>query len=104
VRVAIIYRQRSAAPFEALPAMAGALRQWVETYSKRASTIEFFAMGGGLVLADFDDSGELHRLVAENPFTPFMDVEVMPIIEPTAAMDTWDQVVAGLTGAAQTTA
>jgi len=103
MRVAIIYRQRSAAPFEALPTMAGALRQWVAAYSTRA-TIEFFAMGGGLVLADFDDSGELHRLVAENPFTPFMDVEVVPIIEPTAAMDTWDQVVAGLTGAAHTPA
>jgi hypothetical protein len=81
--------------------MAGALRQWVETYSKRVETIEFFAVGGGLVIADLDDSGELHRLVAHNPFTPFMDVEVVPIIEPTAAMDTWDEVVAGLTGEAQ---
>jgi hypothetical protein len=101
VRVAIIYRQRHPAPFEALPAMAGALAQWVETYAKRASTIEFFAMGGGLVLGDFDDAGELHRLVATNPFTAFMDVEVIPIIEPTAAMATWDEAVAALAGAAQ---
>jgi hypothetical protein len=101
VRVAIIYRQRSAAPFEALPMMTEALGQWVETYSKRASTIEFFAMGGGLVLADFDDSGELHRLVAENPFTAFMDVEVIPIVEPAAAMKTWGEVVTTLTGAAE---
>lgn len=101
MRVAIIYRQRNAAPFEALPMMAEALGEWVETYSKQASTIEFFAMGGGLVLADFDDSSELHRLVAFNPFTPFMDVEVIPIIEPTEAMETWRQVVAAATGAAQ---
>jgi hypothetical protein len=80
--------------------MMEALRQWVDTYSKRASTIEFFAMGGGLVLADFDDSRELHRLVAENPFTAFMDVEVIPIIEPTAAMETWGQAAAALTSAA----
>jgi hypothetical protein len=80
--------------------MMEALRQWVDTYSKRASTIEFFAMGGGLVLADFDDSRELHRLVAENPFTAFMDVEVMPIIEPPAAMETWGQAAAALTSAA----
>ena len=101
MRLAIIYRQRSAAPFEALPMMMKALGQWVDTYSKRASTIEFFAMGGGLVLADFDDAGELHRLVAENPFTAFMDVEVIPVIEPTAAMETWGQAMAALTGAAQ---
>jgi hypothetical protein len=102
--VAIIYRQHHPAPFEALPTMVGALGQWVETYSKRVSTMEFFAMGGGLVLADFDDANELHRLVADNPFTAFMDVEVMPIIEPTAAMENWAQAAAALTGAAPTSA
>jgi hypothetical protein len=81
--------------------MAAALGQWVETYSKQVSTIEFFAMGGGLVLGDFDDAGELHRLVAANPFTAFMDVEVIPIVEPIAAMETWDEAVAALAGAAQ---
>jgi len=101
VRVAIIYRQRSAAPFEALPMMMEALGQWVDTYSKRASTIEFFAMGGGLVLGDFDDASELHRLVAENPFTAFMDVEVVPIIEPATAIEIWRQGTAALTAAAQ---
>jgi hypothetical protein len=84
--------------------MMEALGRWVETYSKRASTIEFFAMGGGLVLADLDDSRELHRLVAENPFTGFMDVEVIPIIQPTVAMDIWREAVAALTGAAQPSA
>jgi len=81
--------------------MMEALGQWVDTYSNRATTIEFFAMGGGLVLADFDDASELHRLVAENPFTAFMDVEVIPVIEPTAAMATWGQAMAALTSAAQ---
>jgi hypothetical protein len=101
VRVAIIYRQRHPAPFDALPMMMGALGQWVETYSKRASTIEFFAMGGGLVVGDFDDAGELHQLVAENPFTAFMDVEVIPVVEPSAAMETWGRAMATLTGASQ---
>jgi hypothetical protein len=101
VRVAIIYRQSHPAPIEALPMMHGALGQWLETYSTRASTIEFFAMGGGLVLADFDDANELHRLVAHNPFTAFMDVEIMPIIEPAAAMETWGELVAALTSVSQ---
>jgi muconolactone delta-isomerase len=100
MRVAIIYRQRSAAPLETLPMMMEALGRWVETYSKRASTIEFFAMGGGLVLADFDDASELHQLVAENPFTAYMDVEVIPVVEPTVAMQTWAQAATALTGAA----
>jgi hypothetical protein len=81
--------------------LTGALSQWVETYSKRVSTIEFFAVGGGLVLADFDDSAELHRMVAENPFTPFMDVEIMPVVEPHTAMQTWADATAPFAAAGQ---
>ena len=88
MRVAIIYRPRSAAPVEAFPMLMEALGQWVETYAKRFSTLEFFAIGGGLALADIDDSTELHRIVAENPFTPYMDVEIMPVVEPQVAMET----------------
>ena len=101
VRVAIIYRPRTAAPIEALPMLMGALGQWVENYSKRFSTLEFFVIGGGLVLADIDDSTELHRIVAENPFTPFMDVEIMPVVEPGTAMAAYGEVAAALAGAAQ---
>jgi len=101
MRVAIIYRPRSAAPLEAGPALMEALGQWVETYSARFSTLEFFAVGGGLVLADFDDSTELNRILAENPFTPFMDVEIMPVLEPRAAMANFGEAVAALVATAQ---
>jgi hypothetical protein len=101
MRVAIIYRPRSAAPVEAGPVLMEALGQWVETYSKRFSTLEFFVVGGGLMLADFDDSTELNRILAENPFTPFMDVEIMPVLEPRAAMANFGEVIAALVAAAQ---
>lgn len=104
MRVAVIYRPRSAAPFEAGPLLMEALGRWVETYSSRCSTLEFFVAGGGLVLADFDDSAELNRMVAENPFTPFMDVEIRPVVEPRTAMATYGEVVAALAGATPSTA
>jgi hypothetical protein len=104
VRVAIIYRPRSAAPVEALPMLMDALGQWVETYSKRFSTLEFFVIGGGLMLADLDDSAEVHRIVAENPFTPYMDVEIMPVLEPSVAMGAYGDVAANLAAAAQPSA
>ena len=78
--------------------LMGALGQWVENYSKRFSTLEFFVIGGGLVLADIDDSAELNRIVAENPFTPFMDVEIMPVVEPGTAMATYGEIVAAFAG------
>jgi Domain of unknown function (DUF3303) len=99
MRVAIIYRPRSAAPFEAGPMLMEALGQWVEKYTKRFSTLEFFVIGGGLMLADIDDSAELNRIVAENPFTPFMDVEIMPVIDPGTAMATYGEVVAAFAAA-----
>lgn len=81
--------------------LMGALGQWVENYSKGFSTLEFFVTGGGLVLADIDDSAELNRIVAENPFTPFMDVEIMPVVEPGIAMATYGDVAAAFAAAAQ---
>ncbi len=101
MRVAIIYRPRDPAPPEALPMLMEALGEWVERYSKRVSTLEFFAIGGGLLLGDIDDSTELHRIVAENPFTPFMDVEIMPVVDPHTAMATFGEVAAALAGAVQ---
>ncbi|MFI5624101.1 hypothetical protein ACIA03_11610 [Nocardioides sp. NPDC051685] len=101
MRVAIIYRPRNAAPVEVGPMLMGALGQWVETHSKRFEVLEFFVAGGGLVLADFDDTTELNRILAENPFTPYMDVEILPVLEPKAAMANFSEVIADLLAAAQ---
>ncbi len=81
--------------------LMGALGQWVGNYSERFSVLEFFVIGGGLVLADIDDSAELNRIVAENPFTPFMDVEIMPVVEPRTAMAIYGEVVAAFAATAQ---
>ena len=86
---------------EATPMLMGALGQWVETHAERFSTLQFFVAGGGLVISDFDDSGELQRIVAENPFTPYMDVEIQPVIEPGVAMATYSQALAALAAAGQ---
>jgi hypothetical protein len=41
------------------------------------------------------------RIVAENPFTPFMDVEIMPVVEPATAMATYGEVVGAFAAAGQ---
>jgi hypothetical protein len=101
MRFAVIYRSRSVAPIEATPMLMGALGQWVETYTGRFPVMDFFMSGGGLVIGDFDDVAELQQVVASNPFTPYMDVEVQPLIAPAEAMATYEQAVAALAGAAQ---
>lgn len=65
--------------------MAG-MAAWLERHAARFSTIEFFVAGGGFGVLDVDDSAELHRIIAEHPFTGLSDVEVRPVVDPAAAM------------------
>jgi hypothetical protein len=66
--------------------MFAAMGQWVEKYGDRFSTLEFFVGGGGFGVIDIDDSAELQRIAAENPFTQFSEVEIRPVVEPGAAL------------------
>lgn len=102
MRVAITYRPKGSAPPEMLPMLMEALGQWVEGWSGRVEVMEFFVVGGGLVVAELADAGEVHQLVVENPFTAYMDVEIMPVVEPRAAMATYGEMAAGLAAGAPT--
>jgi len=100
MRVAIIYRPKSPAPLEAIPALMQAMAAWVEKYGNRISPLEFFAAGGGYGVIDVDDSAELHRILAEHPFTPYADVEIRPVLSPAAAMENLREAFAARTAAA----
>ena len=66
--------------------LIGAMGQWVEKYGGRFTTLEFFVGGGGLGVIEIEHSAELQRIAAENPFTPFSEVEIRPVVEPSAAI------------------
>jgi len=68
--------------------------EWVKKYGERFSTLEFFVGGGGFGVIDVDDSTELQRIAAENPFTPFSEVEIRPVVEPGAALAIMGEVMA----------
>jgi len=97
MRVAIIYRPKSPPPQEALPALMQGMAAWVEKYSNRISPLEFFAGGGGYGVIDVDHSAELHRILAEHPFTPYADVEIRPVLSPAEAMENLREVAAART-------
>ena len=86
MRVAVVYRPRNVPPLEAFPMLMGAMSQWVEKYGGRFTTLEFFVGGGGFGVIEIDDSAELQRIAAENPFTPFSEVEIKPVVEPGSAI------------------
>ena len=86
MRVAVIYRPRNTPPMEAFPMLMGAMGEWFAKYGERFTALEFFVGGGGFGVLEIDDSAELQRISAENPFTPFSEVEIRPIVEPGAAI------------------
>ena len=88
MRVAVIYRPRSAPPVEQLPMLVAGLAQWVEQHAAKFSTLEFFVAGGGFGVIDVDDAADLNRLTAENPFTPYSEVEIRPVLDPRAGLAT----------------
>jgi hypothetical protein len=59
---------------------------WLAEHQSRFSTLEFFVGGGGFGVLDVSDSAELQKMVAANPFSPFSDVEIRPVVEPGQAM------------------
>jgi Domain of unknown function (DUF3303) len=102
MRVAVIYRPQSAAPPETAAMLFGALGQWVESWTPRVDALEFFVDGGGFVVGDFTDAAVMQQMVATNPFTPYMDVQILPVIDPGTAMATYHEVLEALAGAAAT--
>ena len=86
MRVAVIYRPRQAPPPDQLPTMFQGLAEWVQRYRGRMESLYFFVGGGGFAVLDMNDSAELHRMLAEHPFTAFTDVEVRPVLDAETAL------------------
>lgn len=90
MRVAIIVRPGSTpAPMADVPMLFAGLAKWVETYSTRFETLEFFVAGGGLAIGEFADAAELQGVLATLPFIPYSDVEIMPVVDPATSLATF---------------
>jgi hypothetical protein len=92
MRVAIIYRPKNTPPPDLFPQLLQGLADWVARHRDRMETLELFLGGGGFAVLDVGDAAGLHRLVAENPFTPFSDVEIRPVVDPDTGLRTFQEV------------
>lgn len=86
MRLAVIYRPRQAPPVDQLPALVQGTADWLERYRGSAESLQLFVGGGGVAIIEMNKSAELHRMVAENPFTPYADVEIRPVVDADEAM------------------
>jgi hypothetical protein len=97
MRVAVIYRPRSPVPPERAEELVQRVIQWSARYGDRIETGGYFAGGGGLAVTDLGDSAELHRMLMEHPYTPFCDVECLPLVDRETALATLQDVIAART-------
>lgn len=88
MRFLVVATQKFPAPPEIVPGLIDAAEKWQERYSNELEAFGLFPGGGGFGIADVSDEAELHRIILENPFTPFSDYEIKVIVDaPTA----WQQ-------------
>ena len=85
MRFLVVATQKFPAPPELVPGLIDAAEQWQKRHADKLERFGLFPGGGGFGIADVSDEAELHRIILENPFTPFSDYEIKVIVDaPTA--------------------
>ena len=93
MRFAIIYRPgNNVAPPEQIPDMVQATGEWMQRNGDRFETTEFLVGGGGFAVIDTDDAELTQRLITENPFMPYAEVEIRPLVDPAKALGILNEV------------
>jgi muconolactone delta-isomerase len=99
MRFAVIVRLTSAIPPEQFPGIVERFAEWREEYKDRTEVFEFFVGGaGGLMIVDMPDEVELSRMMAEYPFTPYVEMDLRPIIDGDTGLSQWWQVMRRVLG------
>jgi hypothetical protein len=86
MKFAVIYRPKHPAPGDQVPELLKEMGAWMQNHGQRIEGLQFFVAGGGFGTIETDDPGEIQRLIADHPFTPYSDVEVKLLIGPEPAM------------------
>jgi hypothetical protein len=66
-------------------------KQWLDRNGDKFETLWWFPQGGGFGLTDIADEGEIMRVMAEHPFTPYCDVEVQICVDPHTGLEAFRQ-------------
>ena len=80
MRVLVVGTPQFPIPPDQLSAMADAGIAWYQRYQEQLETFGNFPGGGGFGLVNVDDAETLNQMLLENPFVPFIRIEVRPVI------------------------
>ncbi len=74
--------------------------QWQQRYEDKLEAFGLFPGGGGFAIADVSDAAELHKMIAEMPFSPFSDHLIQPIVDGSTGWAQAREAIAGAMAAA----
>ena len=100
VRFLIIATPRTTPPPEIVPGLIERGEAWHQRYEDRFESFRLFVGGGGFGVATVNDEAELHRMMAEMPFSMFSDVQVRPFVDAATGWRQAKEAVAGMMAAA----
>ncbi len=101
MRLLVNTRSKHPIPPEMMIGLLDAMSAWADRHTKSGKIERIWGSagvpgGGGIV--NVDSLEEFHAIMAEFPFGPFSEIEVIPIVELNTALATVRQAVQQMTG------
>jgi muconolactone delta-isomerase len=81
VRFLVIATPRTTPLPDMLPSMLDRGEAWHRRYEESFEAFGLFPGGGGFGIVDVQDEAELHRIMAEMPFSAFSDVQTRVFVD-----------------------
>ena len=93
MRFAIIYRPgNNAAPPEQIPDMVQAMGEWMQRHGDRFEIDRILRRRGRPCGHRYRRCRLTQRLITENPFTPYAEIEIRPLMDPAATLGILNEV------------
>jgi hypothetical protein len=86
MRFAIIYRPKDPPSPDQMPEVIKEMTTWMQTYANRLENVNFFVGGGGFGTIETDDAAELTKMITDNPFSIYSEVEIRALVDPAVAI------------------
>jgi muconolactone delta-isomerase len=94
MRFLVLSTMREALPPEQVLSLIGSLRTWMWEHRSTGRLVEDFSLAGrngSCRILDVESHEELTEIMAGFPFGPFSDIEVFPLSDLDAALDSYEE-------------
>ena len=96
MRFLVVVTPKHPAPPDRVLQMIDGLEAWHDRHSDKFESFGLFPGGGGYGVVEIGDEASLHRIIAENPFTPFANTEIRVAVDGPTGIQNAREVMAAM--------